>query len=417
MAEKVGQIAKVPEVKQSNSNSQVRRTEHLQSMDTPVDRILFLQRTAGNQAVSRLIKSGALQAKLRIGQPGDKYEQEADRVADAVMRMPEPGVQRQVEPEEEEEKVLQTKPLVDQITPLVQRQVEEEEEEEMLQAKSTEDATPEVPNDLESQINAIKGGGRPLAESERAYFEPRFGADFGNVRLHTGAQAAESAQAVNAKAYTLERDVVFGAGHYAPGTSEGRRLMAHELTHVVQQHNSKNPYMARLNDAWLPGMRPTLPPAPDPTSPIEVTVIDDSDRVGWLAGFTRTGEVYMTNVTTMVDNVLQALDRHCILRLNILDHGNQNGIEIGNDWITTQSIAQYRPVLARLSGRFAANGFVHIQHCNAGQNLDLVRALAAIFGVSVYAGTGAHNPLYRFNFGDYVRCDTNRHCDNDVGRP
>jgi len=116
------------------------------------------------------MKSRALQGKLRIGQPGDVYEQEADRVVDAVMRMPEPGVQRQVEPEEEEEKVLQTKPLVDQITPLVQRQVEEEEEEEeeMLQAKSTEDATPEVPNDLESQINAIKGVGRPLAESERA---------------------------------------------------------------------------------------------------------------------------------------------------------------------------------------------------------------------------------------------------------
>ena len=77
------------------------------------------------------------------------YEQEADRVADAVMRMPEPGVQRQVEPEEEEE-MLQAKPLVDQITPFVQRQVEEEEEEEMLQAKSGEDATSEVPNDLES---------------------------------------------------------------------------------------------------------------------------------------------------------------------------------------------------------------------------------------------------------------------------
>ncbi len=94
------------------------------------------------------------------------------------MRMPGPGVQRQVEPEEEEEEILQTKPLVDQITPLVQRQVEEEEEEEMLQAKSREDATSEVTDDLESQINVIKGGGRPLAESERGYFEPRFGVDF-----------------------------------------------------------------------------------------------------------------------------------------------------------------------------------------------------------------------------------------------
>ncbi|KAF5424757.1 hypothetical protein C5S42_12550 [Candidatus Methanomarinus sp.] len=103
MGERVGQITKVPEVKKSSSNSRVRRTERLQLMISPVDRILYLQRTVGNQAVSRLMKSGALQVKLRIGQPGDKYEQEADRVADAVMRMPEPGVQRQVEPEEEEE--------------------------------------------------------------------------------------------------------------------------------------------------------------------------------------------------------------------------------------------------------------------------------------------------------------------------
>ena len=141
----------------------MRKTERLQSMDTPVDRILFLQRTAGNQAVSKLMRSGALQAKLRIGLPGDAYEQEADRVADAVMRMPEPGVQRQVEPEEEEEETLQSKPLASQITPLVQvqRQEEPEEEEEMLQAKSREDATSELPNDLESQINAIRGGGRP----------------------------------------------------------------------------------------------------------------------------------------------------------------------------------------------------------------------------------------------------------------
>ena len=111
MGERVGQITKVPEVKQSNSNSRVRRTKRLQSIDTKVDRILYLQRTAGNQAVSGLMKSGALQAKLRIGQPGDVYEQEADRVADAVMQMPEPGVQRQDEPEEEEEEeTLQARP-------------------------------------------------------------------------------------------------------------------------------------------------------------------------------------------------------------------------------------------------------------------------------------------------------------------
>ena len=229
-------FAKRSEANKINLDLQTRRIKQSGSKASSVDRILYLQRTIGNQAVLRLIRSKALQAKLRIGQPGDVYEQEADRVADAVMRMPEPEMQRQVD-EEEEEEILQTKPLVDQITPLVQRQVEEEEE--MLQAKSREDATSEVSYGLESQINAIKGGGRPLAESVRAYFEPRFGTDFSQVKVHTGAQAAESAEEVNAKAYTLGQDVVFGTGQYAPKTSEGRRLMAHELTHVVQQSGKK----------------------------------------------------------------------------------------------------------------------------------------------------------------------------------
>ena len=194
--------------------------------------LLALQQTHGNRYVQRVVSG--IQAKLRIGQPGDVYEQEADRVADEVMRMSEPEVQRQVEPEEEEE-ILQTKQLVDQITPLVQRQVEEEEEEEMLQAKNREDATSEVSHGLESQINAIKGGGQPLAESERAFFEPRFGYDFSRVRVHADTRAAESALAVNARAFTRGHHIVFGAGQHVPEMSEGQRLLAHELTHTVQQ--------------------------------------------------------------------------------------------------------------------------------------------------------------------------------------
>ena len=263
MAEKVQHSTKTAEVKRENSASKTRKIESPQSMSSPVDQVMYLQRTIGNQAVQRLIKSGALQAKLKIGQPGDMYEQEADRVADAVMRMPEPGVQRQVEPEEEEEETLQSKPLASQITPLVQvqrqeepeeeeealqakplakeitplvqRQVEPEEEEEELQAKATSGHISEANPNLESDIQSLKGGGQPLPENDRTFFEPRFGRDFSKVRMHMDAKAAESAWALNAKAYTLGQDVVFGTGQNTPGTSEGRRLMAHELTHVVQQ--------------------------------------------------------------------------------------------------------------------------------------------------------------------------------------
>jgi hypothetical protein len=74
-----------------------------------------------------------------------------------------------------------------------------------------------------------------LDTATRAAMEPRFGRDFGDVRIHTGRQAEASAGAVDANAYTIGRDIVFGPGRYAPHTVEGRRLLAHELTHVVQQ--------------------------------------------------------------------------------------------------------------------------------------------------------------------------------------
>ncbi len=85
--------AKTPEAKRENSTSRTQKTGYSQSLSSPIDQILHLQKTIGNQAVQRLFKSGTLQAKLRIGKPNDKYEQEADRVADKVMRMPEPAIQ------------------------------------------------------------------------------------------------------------------------------------------------------------------------------------------------------------------------------------------------------------------------------------------------------------------------------------
>jgi len=244
MAEKVQLAAKTSKTKE-NSASTTRKIESPQSISSPADQVLYLQRTIGNQAVQRLIKSGALHAKLKIGQPGDMYEQEADRVADEVMRMPEPQVQRQPIGEEEEEQI-QTKPVIEQISPLVQRQVEEEEEEEELrrqsiedveevQTKTTSDLIPEVQPNIEYHFLSLKGGGQPLSESDRAFFEPRFGRDFSQVRVHTDSQAAETAQAVNARAYTMGRDVVFGTGQYAPETNAGKGLLAHELTHLVQR--------------------------------------------------------------------------------------------------------------------------------------------------------------------------------------
>jgi hypothetical protein len=110
----------------------------------------------------------------------------------------------------------------------------EEEEEELIQTRRSHASADKPVHD--ANVEGVRaGGGSPLSESVQSFFGPRFGYDFSGVRVHTSDQAAHSARAVNALAYTAGRDVVFGAGQYSPDTESGRRLLAHELTHVVQQ--------------------------------------------------------------------------------------------------------------------------------------------------------------------------------------
>ncbi|PZV14104.1 MAG: hypothetical protein DCF22_09510, partial [Leptolyngbya sp.] len=154
-----------------------------------------------------------IQAKLAIGQPNDVYEQEADRVAEQVMSMNSaatPTVRRQAEEEEPEE--IQTKPLAETITPLVQRQADLEED-EPIQAKCEDceaeepiqrfaDGTAQAQPDLENRLNASQGGGTALPQDVRSFMEPRFGADFSQVRVHTGSEAVQMNRDLNAQAFT-----------------------------------------------------------------------------------------------------------------------------------------------------------------------------------------------------------------------
>jgi LysM repeat protein len=217
-----------------------------------------------------------IQPKLKIGQPNDKYEQEADRVADRIMSIPEPkgslgtagnrspliqlqtdecpesneegGIQRQVDSEEEPEK---------------------EEEEEPIQAKQVSNKSQPVPFGLQRQIQSMRGGGQPLSRSTRSFFEPRFGWGFGNVRVHTDSKAADAAKSFNAKAFTIGRDMVFGSGQYSTNTIHGKRLLAHELTHVVQQSAVSSSHSSRISripedeikDAGIPA---GVPPVSEP---------------------------------------------------------------------------------------------------------------------------------------------------------
>ncbi|MCP4373218.1 MAG: DUF4157 domain-containing protein [Deltaproteobacteria bacterium] len=313
-----------------------------------------------------MLNSSVVQAKLRIGKPNDKYEQEADMVAGRVMAMADGGsggksVQRQgddeglqKQPEEKEE--AQAKPISAQITPLIQRQEEDnevqtkpvirreadekdepaqakyiqckeeeevqakaaiqreaneeegaaqakliqhkeeeevqakpviqreagqeettsqakqiqrkdedevqakstiqreaneeevsaqakliqrQEDEEELQTKNTSNNTPVVRSSTESVINTNKGGGQSLPKESQSFFESAFNHDFSQVRVHDGEQANQAAKSLNAQAFTKGNDIFFGAGYYQPGSSRGKKLLAHELTHTIHQNSGK----------------------------------------------------------------------------------------------------------------------------------------------------------------------------------
>ena len=262
--------------------------------------ILNLQRTIGNQAVLRLLQAevkaseaGAaashprfkfnfasipvshtpvtgIQRKLTVNEPGDAYEQEADRVAEQVMRMPAPGAAATPAVSGGDAGV-QRKCVCGGNCDDCKKKKEEGKEHKPLQMKPAEPASlggmeaPPIVHDV------LLASGQPLDTATRAFMEPRFGHDFSKVRVHTNAKAAESAGAVQAKAYTVGQDVVFGAGAFAPGTQEGQRLLGHELTHVVQQGSGRGrvqresdlipaPPLSDVVDEALRGPREYKPP-------------------------------------------------------------------------------------------------------------------------------------------------------------
>ena len=346
-----------------------------QEQETP-DLQTQLNRAARfSQHMSRVKVYGnrpVIQPKIAVGAPGDKYEVEADQMADRVMSMAAPGKNQSIQREallEEDKKddSLQTKPLAASITPVVQRETlpapeeedteqlaqakaigssssylqretlpapeEEEEDPQLAQAKAigssssylqretleapeeeedpqlaqtkplgssssylqretleapeeeedpqlaqtkplgssssylqretleapekeedpqlaqtkpsrhkaVKDQSFDAGSNVESQLNSSKGGGSPLPDEVRSFMEARFGADLSQVRVHTGSEAVEMNKELNAQAFTHGKDIYFGSGRYNPGSSEGKHLLAHELTHVLQQTGAVQP--------------------------------------------------------------------------------------------------------------------------------------------------------------------------------
>ena len=244
-----------------------------ESPAAPQNRVLQMQRSVGNQATLRSLSGGMENERshLSVSQPGDWHEQEAERVASSVAnaQLELPMINRAIS--------LRSSPTAKTscgcngetgALPCAECAARQRVQRSM-------DTNPIGESATDSVDPVLRSPGRPLDQGPRQAMERQFGRDLGQVRIHTDVRAAESARSVNAKAYTVGSHIVFGTERYSPGSSEGLRLIAHELTHVVQQGTgSSRPILQRDPDdpdkwpfthrPWVPMLRLNPPPPPPP---------------------------------------------------------------------------------------------------------------------------------------------------------
>lgn len=329
--------------------------------------------SSASQASKATAKAQTIQPKLNIGKPNDRYEQEADRVADKVVNQPAstgPAIQKSEEEEVQampiskiqrmnKEEDIQTKPMN------IQRMGEEEEVQakpntlvqrepkEELQAKANvggQTASPEV----SAGIDSTKGGGSPLSSPIRKQMESGIGANFGNVRIHTGSRAENLSNELNAQAFTVGNDVYFNKGKYNPESQSGKHLLAHELTHVVQQNGGLNRQIQKQDKDMK--LEPQLGRNTEPALPtLSVSLT--------LAGF-ETGKAALKpeHVTALKDQLVffrSYLSSSVHAELRVIGHADAIGNEPNNQQLSenrARSVAKALTELQISPGQISTQG-------------------------------------------------------------
>lgn len=240
----VAMLEKLPSVQRHamiQRISQVQGHRHVQRV------VAALQGGNGSRSKTTTTPAPGLQTSLEVGEPDDEYEQEADEVAKTVMRMSDASSP----PPPDGDGDGGGSSLRSSTAPF-----------EEIQASGAGAAT--VTPEVETRVNDLRGTGSPLPGPERAFFEDRFGTDFSGVRVHTSDAAVQTAEDLDARAYTVGSDIAFNAGEYRPGSEHGRELLAHELTHVVQQGGAGELSRARVQrlQVSVPSPEEMLKPPP-----------------------------------------------------------------------------------------------------------------------------------------------------------
>ena len=313
--------------------------------------------------------------RLKVGQPDDVYEHEANRVADQVMHMQEQSDQKGIEKKEKVRETVHTKPVM-------QRRINDGT------------AISEIPPIIQEVISSP---GQPLDLSTRQIMESHFDHDFSNVRIHTDRKAIESAQIFQARAYTVGQDIVFGIGQYT-NTREGERLIAHELTHVIQQNSLDSNYMIQMELIYGSGY-----PRPYKTDENEIRNAEAYNwspaSIDFRSSVDNSGGGRGINTFRGLLDYIAGKQQGSISELSLLGHSNReyfglSGTVTGKDVIFgqnglvgQQTIKDNMQIITskNLHNRFADNAKIILYGCNAGIGIALLNSLSKAFKVCVHA--------------------------------
>jgi len=388
---------------------------------------------------SKLNKSGSREREkffspnLKIGEPNDKYEKEADAMADHVVNTPnsstsnniqrkcakceeEEKVQRKKEEEEiqrkpieeeeekvqkkssnpEEEKEVQMKALEEEEEPMVQKKAEEEDE-PMLQKKESSALEEEIQtkgeqNSLASTLSSARGNGFGLPSQTRNEMENSIGADFSQVNIHTNADAVQMNKDLHAQAFTHGSDIYFNKGKYDTSSTAGKHLLAHELTHVVQQNSvlRKKRIQRQLvfgsGYAGYPGE--TAEVAKAKAGKWNPTSIDFSTNAGRSGGGSGAKDL---------PELIQFIGKQgkgAIKKLGIIGHSNSRALGLSGDVhtqgvplrgvIMEETLKANKSKIDAVKDRFAADASIILYSCNSGGiSNGLADAVSEAFGVCV----------------------------------
>jgi len=366
------------------------------------EKITGKEKQTSSSAADLVSSNLLIQRSLKIGAVNDPLEQEADAMADKVMHMPESSfIQRKCDSCDEEEKV-QRKPLAS-----------------FIQRKESS-AGILASDEVSSQINATKGSGNNMDNNTQTFMQNRFGADFSDVKIHTGGEAIQMNRELNAKAFTLGNDIYFNERQYNPGSGEGKHLLAHELTHTVQQNSfsaiqktpcidqqtgnlnvyvigspspaeiqANHPYQF-VNAAQYQGVNENTVWIVERTGyeqgGVDLSIIESSISNGCLIWLTPTDPLY---------RILQReFPANRIRSMNFYSHGLAGFVTLRYGWAAGR-LPNYGLSLSEVqninSSRFTPNAAIRFDSCNTGTDTDegnLAEEFSYYSGRSVTAWTG-----------------------------